>query len=149
MDELIRSLAQSIAHAGPEWAALIIVAVLVVTQVVPALKEYKTSRLDLERKWQAAQVELERSREQRKTDDAKRLDQRDQERSRAEGRWLELADHQQKLQEQTNLVIEGMRAQMEVNNALLAESKDRSREMAGEVHEMHQHLVAGRAGTAR
>ena len=82
-------------------------------------------------------MELERSREQRKVDDAKRLDQRDQERSRAEGRWLELADHQQKLQEQTNLVIEGMRAQMEVNNALLAESKDRSRHMARQVDEMH------------
>lgn len=126
MDELMKALAQSIAHAGPEWAALIIVAVLIVTQVVPALKEYKTSRLD-----------LERSREQRKVDDAKRLDQRDQERSRAEGRWLELADHQQKLQEQTNLVIEGMRTQMEVNNALLAESKDRSRHMARQVDEMH------------
>ncbi len=137
MDELMKALAQSIAHAGPEWAALIIVAVLVVTQVVPALKEYKTSRLELERERQAAQVELERSREQRKVDDAKRLDQRDQERSRAEGRWLELADHQQKLQEQTNLVIEGMRAQMEVNNALLAESKDRSRHMARQVDEMH------------
>ena len=149
MDELMKALAQSIAHAGPEWAALIVVAVLVVTQVVPALKEYKTSRLDLERERQAAQVELERSREQRKVDDAKRLDQRDQERSRAEGRWLELADHQQKLQEQagrlesafmneqTNLVIDGMRAQMEVNNALLAESKDRSRHMARQVDEMH------------
>ena len=52
MDELMKALAQSIAHAGPEWAALIIVAVLIVTQVVPALKEYKTSRLELERERQ-------------------------------------------------------------------------------------------------
>lgn len=137
MDELIRALAQSIAHAGPEWAAVIVVAVLAVTQGVPALEEYKTSRLELERERQSAQIELERAREERKADDAKRLDQRDQERSQAEGRWLELADRQQKLQEQTNLAIEGMRAQMEVNNALMSESKDRSRHMAKQVDEMH------------
>ena len=137
MDELIRALAQSIAHAGPEWASVIVVAVLAVTQGVPALKEYKTSRLELERERQSAQIELDRAREERKANDAKRLDQRDQERSQAEGRWLELADRQQKLQEQTNLAIEGMRAQMEVNNALMSESKDRSRHMAKQVDEMH------------
>ena len=137
MDELMGALAQSIAHAGPEWAAVIIVTVLGVTQVVPAWKERDERRMAMERERQAAELELAREREARKAEDAKRLDQRDKERSQNEGRWLEQGERSLRLQDETNAAIDGMRSAMEMNNALLSESKERSRHMAQQVDEMH------------
>ena len=124
MDELMGALAQSIAHAGPEWATVIIVTVLGVTQVLPAWKERD-------------------EREARKAEDAKRLDQRDKERSQNEGRWLEQGERSLRLQDETNAAIDGMRSAMEMNNALLSESKERSRHMAQQVDEMHN-IIARR-----
>ena len=137
MDELIGALAQSLAHAGPEWATVIIVTILGVTQVLPAMKERDERRMAMERERQTVALELERAREKRKAEDARRLDQRDQERSKAEGRWLELGERSLRLQDETNAAIDGMRSAMEMNNALLSESKERSRHMAQQVDEMH------------
>ncbi len=146
MDELMGALAQSIAHAGPEWAAVIIVTVLGVTQVVPAWKERDERRMAMERERQAAELELERAREKRKAEDARRLDQRDKERSQTEGHWVELTERSLRLQEATNAAIDGMKSAMEMNNALLSESKERSRHMARQVDEMHG-IIARREGT--
>ena len=132
MDELMGALAQSIAHAGPEWATVIIVTVLGVTQVLPAWKERDERRMAMERERQA-----------RKAEDAKRLDQRDKERSQNEGRWLEQGERSLRLQDETNAAIDGMRSAMEMNNALLSESKERSRHMAQQVDEMHN-IIARR-----
>ncbi len=146
MDELMGALAQSIAHAGPEWAAVIIVTVLGVTQVVPAWKERDERRMAMERERQAAELELERAREKRKAEDARRLDQRDKERSLTEGHWVELTERSLRLQEATNAAIDGMKSAMEMNNALLSESKERSRHMARQVDEMHG-IIARREAT--
>ena len=143
MDELMGALAQSIAHAGPEWATVIIVTVLGVTQVLPAWKERDERRMAMERERQAAELELAREREARKAEDAKRLDQRDKERSQNEGRWLEQGERSLRLQDETNAAINGMRSAMEMNNALLSESKERSRHMAQQVDEMHN-IIARR-----
>ena len=143
MDELMGALAQSVAHAGPEWATVIIVTVLGVTQVLPAWKERDERRMAMERERQAAELELERAREKRKAEDARRLDQRDKERSQNEGRWLEQGERSLRLQDETNAAIDGMRSAMEMNNALLSESKERSRHMAQQVDEMHN-IIARR-----
>lgn len=143
MDELMGALAQSIAHAGPEWAMVIIVTVLGVTQVLPVWKERDERRMAMERERQAAELELAREREARKAEDAKRLDQRDKERSQNEGRWLEQGERSLRLQDETNAAIDGMRSAMEMNNALLSESKERSRHMAQQVDEMHN-IIARR-----
>ncbi len=146
MDELLTALAQSIAHAGPEWAALILVTGLFVLRVLPMLKDRDDKRMAMAEERQAAELELERAREKRKAEDARRLDQRDKERSRTEGHWVELTERSLRLQEATNTAIDGMKSAMEMNNALLSESKERSRHMARQVDEMHG-IIARREGT--
>lgn len=141
IEELIKALADSIAHAGPEWATVVIVTVLGVTQVLPAWKERDERRMAMARERQAAEIELERDRERRKAEDAKRLDLRDQERSKAEGRWLELGERSLRLQDETNTAINGMRAAMDTNNALLNESRERSRHLAEQMDEVHGAIV--------
>lgn len=53
-----------------------------------------------------------------------------------------------KLQEETNAAINAMKAALEMNNALLGESKDRSRHMAMQVDEIHSIVAARKEGTA-
>lgn len=117
-----------------------------VTQVMPAWKERDERRMAMERERQAAALDLERAREKRKAEDARRLDQRDKERSQTEGHWVELTERSLRLQEATNAAIDGMKSAMEMNNALLSESKERSRHMARQVDEMHG-IIARREGT--
>lgn len=146
MDDLIAALAQSLAHAGPEWAAVILLAVLFCTKVLPMWKDGNDKRLSMAEERQRAELELERAREKRKAEDARRLDQRDKERSRTEGHWVELTERSLRLQEATNTAIDGMKSAMEMNNALLSESKERSRHMARQVDEMHG-IIARKEGT--
>ena len=141
MDELIGAMSESFASAGPEWATVIIVTWLVVTQVLPAWKERDERRMAMAREKQAAEMELERAREKRKAEDARRLDQRDKERSQNEGRWLEQGERSLRLQDETNAAINGMRAAMETNNALLNESRERSRHLAEQMDEVHGAIV--------
>lgn len=148
MDDLVAALAQSLAHAGPEWAAVIILAVLFCTKVMPMWKDRDDKRMAMVEERQAAELELERAREKRKAEDARRLDQRDKERSKTEGHWVELTERSLRLQEATNAAIDGMKSAMEMNNALLSESKERSRHMARQVDEMHG-IIARREGSER
>lgn len=141
MDELLTALVQSIAHAGPEWAALILVFGLFVLKVLPMLKDRDDKRLAMAAERQAAELELARERELRKAEDARRLDQRDKERSQNEGRWLEQGERSLRLQDETNAAINGMRAAMETNNALLNESRERSRHLAEQMDEVHGAIV--------
>lgn len=141
MDELLTALAQSIAHAGPEWAALILAFGLFVLKVLPMLKDRDDKRLAMAAERQAAELELARERELRKAEDARRLDQRDKERSQNEGRWLEQGERSLRLQDETNAAINGMRAAMETNNALLNESRERSRHLAEQMDEVHGAIV--------
>lgn len=141
MDELLAALAQSIAHAGPEWAALILVLGLFVLKVLPMIKDRDDKRLAMAAERQAAELELAREREARKAEDARRLDQRDKERSQNEGRWLEQGERSLRLQDETNAAINGMRAAMETNNALLNESRERSRHLAEQMDEVHGAIV--------
>jgi hypothetical protein len=138
MDAIAEGLGQSLAHAGPEWALLALVALLAFWKGVP-MAEKVAERAH----------EREVRREERKDREGANRAEFERRSAELQGRWLSQYEHATDVQEQTNAVMAGVQAEMATLNATLAESKDRSREMAGEVHEMHQHLVAGRAGTAR
>ena len=133
MDEFLSALGQSLAHAGPEYVtALGMVAVVawVASKAMPLYASHQAKRL-----------EIEQARETRKADEAARQDERDRERAKLEGRWLEQYEHATQVQAQTNAVMAGVEAQMTTLNATLADSKDRSRSMADEVHEVHAAVV--------
>lgn len=140
MDALLEALATSLAHSGPEYTlalGAIAIGAWVSSKVLPVWQSLKVE-----------QLELEKEREARKASDMRRLDQRDQERSKTEGRWLEQNERSMKLQEETNAAINAMKAALEMNNALLGESKDRSRHMAMQVDEIHSIVAARKEGTA-
>lgn len=138
VDQIVEGIGQSLAHAGPEWAMIALMAVLTVWKVLP-LAERVAERAH----------EREVRRERRKDRESAARDEFERRSAELQGRWLTQYEHATDVQKQTNAVMAGVQAEMATLNATLAESRDRSREMAGEVHEMHQHLVAGRAGTAR
>lgn len=140
MDALLEALATSLAHSGPEYTlalGAIAIGAWVSSKVLPVWQSLKME-----------QLELEKERESRKASDMRRLDQRDQERSKTEGRWLEQNERSMKLQEETNAAINAMKTALEMNNALLGESKDRSRHMALQVDEIHSIVAARKEGTA-
>ncbi len=118
MDEFLDAVAQSLAHAGPEYVTalgLVAIGAWVVSKALPLY---------------ATHPDEERSREQR-----------DRERSEMEGRWLTQYEHATHVQEQTNAVMEGVRAQMNTLNVTLQDSKERSADMAREVREIHEAVI--------
>lgn len=129
MDEFLDAIAQSLAHAGPEYITalgLVAIGAWVVSKALPLYASHQDKRLG-----------IEQQRERRKADEERSREQRDRERSEMEGRWLTQYEHATHVQEQTNAVMEGVRAQMDTLNATLQDSKQRSSEMAREVREIH------------
>ena len=145
MDALLEALAQSLAHSGPEWVGAIGLIATVGWGASQILPFWQTVRLE--------QLNLEKSREPRKAEDAKRLDQRDKERSVNEGRWIEQYEHANAVQEQTNealstlrTAVDGMRTSMDTTNMLLQQSKDRSKEMGAKIDAIHNVVIHGKEG---
>lgn len=133
MDEFLDAIAQSLAHAGPEYVTalgLVAIAAWVVAKALPLYAGHQDKRLG-----------IEEQREERKAAEERSREQRDRERSEMEGRWLTQYEHATHVQEQTNAVIEGVRAQMNTLNLTLQDSKQRSSEMAREVREIHEAVI--------
>ena len=129
MDEFLDAIAQSLAHAGPEYVTalgLVAIGAWVVARALPLYAGHQDKRLG-----------IEQQREDRKAAEEASREQRDRERSEMEGRWLTQYEHATHVQEQTNAVMEGVRAQMDTLNATLQDSKQRSSERAREVREIH------------
>ena len=133
MDDFLSAMGQSLAHAGPEYVTalgLVAIGAWVVSKALPLYAGHQDKRLGLEEQRKRRKAAEERSREQR-----------DRERSEMEGRWLTQYEHATQVQEQTNAVMEGVRAQMDTLNTTLQDSKKRSSEMAREVKEIHSAVI--------
>ncbi len=133
MDDFLSAMGQSLAHAGPEYVTalgLVAIGAWVVSKALPLYAGHQDKRLGLEEQRERRKAAEERSREQR-----------DRERSEMEGRWLTQYEHATQVQEQTNAVMEGVRAQMDTLNTTLQDSKKRSSEMAREVKEIHNAVI--------
>ena len=133
MDDFLSAMGQSLAHAGPEYVTalgLVAIGAWVVSKALPLYAGHQDKRLGLEEQRERRKAAEERSREQR-----------DRERSEMEGRWLTQYEHATQVQEQTNAVMEGVRAQMDTLNTTLQDSKKRSSEMARGVKEIHNAVI--------
>ena len=133
MDDFLSAMGQSLAHAGPEYVTalgLVAIGAWVVSKALPLYAGHQDKRLGLEEQRERRKAAEERSREQR-----------DRERSEMEGRWLTQYERATQVQEQTNAVMEGVRAQMDTLNTTLNDSKKRSSEMAREVKEIHNAVI--------
>lgn len=116
MDEILTALAESLAHAGPAYVLAFGALILFVLKIWPGLVEWVKRREDREDK-----------REQRKAEHEREM-------SELNGKWLLVS-------EQSARAMEGITSQMKVLNATLDESKDRSRDMARKVDEIHAAVV--------
>lgn len=119
MDELLMALAQSLADAGPLYVIAFGSLVLFTLKIWPSITRWVDRREDREDK-----------REQRMADYQRESAERD-------GKWLMVS-------EQSARAMEAMSEQMRVNNTLLMESKDRSRDMGHKVDEIHVVVVPRR-----
>ena len=133
MDELLASFGQSLAHAGPGYVVslgVIAIAAWIASKALPFWSEYQSKKL-----------EIDQAREKRKADESARQDERERERAVLEGRWLEQYEHATEVQKQTNAVLGGVEAQIATLNVTLADSKERSRNMAKEMHDVHRVII--------
>ena len=112
MDELLAALAESLANAGPFYVLAFGAIVLFVLKVWPSIVEWVNRREDREDKREQRTAEHER------------------EMAELNGKWLIVS-------EQSAKAMEGMTSQMEVLNATLQDSKERSRDMSSKVDEIH------------
>lgn len=113
----------------------------VAVKAIPIYQSRLENKSAVERERMEHEAEIAKMREERKAKEEDRLAQRDLERSQTEGRWLAQNERWLALQEQTNTVVEGVREQMQINNALLEESKTGSHAMAVQVSEIHHKVV--------
>ena len=119
MDELLAALAESLADAGPLYVIAFGALVLFTVKIWPSITRWVDRREDREDK-----------REQRMADYQRESAERD-------GKWLMVS-------EQSARAMEAMSEQMRVNNTLLMESKERSRDMGHKVDEIHAAVVPAR-----
>lgn len=123
MDEILLALSQSLAHAGPEYVFAFGAIALVALKLMPMIEADRKS-----------QREIEARREDRKAEEAKRREEHDREMVELNGRWLVVS-------EQSTEAMRAMSAQMEVLNATLADSKERSRALGEKVDDIHEAVV--------
>ena len=116
MDEFLAALAESLAHAGPAYVLTFGAIVLFVLKVWPSLVEWVNRREDREDRREQRTAEHER------------------EMSELQGKWLVVS-------EQSAKAMEAMSEQMRVLNVTLEDSKDRSRDMARKVDDIHAAVV--------
>lgn len=112
MDELSAALAASLADAGPLYVLAFGAITLFVWQVWPRICDWVNRREDREDKREQRMAEYQRESAER------------------DGKWL-------KVSEQSARAMEAMGEQMRVNNTLLMDSKDRSRDMGHKIDEIH------------
>lgn len=120
---------------------VIAILAFVAVKAIPIYQTFVENKSAIERERMENEAEIAKMREERKAKEEERLAQRDIERSQMEGRWLAQYERATAVQEQTNMVIEGMREQTHVLNTTLNDSKDRSRGMADKVDEIHEVVV--------
>lgn len=116
MDDLLAALARSLEDAGPMYVLAFGGIVLFVMKIWPSVSGWIDRREDREDKREQRMAEYQRESAER------------------DGKWLMVS-------EQSARAMEAMTEQMRVNNTMLAESKQGSREMAHEVHEIHAAVV--------
>lgn len=119
MDAMLDAIARSLADAGPAYVLAFGALVLFVMKVWPTISDIMQRREDRADK-----------QEQRMADYQRESAERD-------GKWLMVS-------EQSAKAMEGMTSQMQVLNATLQDSKERSRDMSRKVDEIHAAVIPPR-----
>lgn len=138
-DEIGRAYMEGLAANGPEWliigVTIAVVLAIIYFKIVPSILSVRERRISIEEKRAEVEMGLERTREARKERESKSREQRDQERSKMEGRWIQSMEQQQQIQQDTNTAINGIKASMDVLASAIHTSQQGSQTMRDELHE--------------
>lgn len=148
-------LVRAITPHGPGWiiALVVVVAILGIAykRVLPAWESSRAKRDDAESRRIDAEIAIEAKREERKASESKAREERDIERGRMEGRWVEAMERSNdinarsaEMQASTVAAVEGIRASMDALSASIEESRVNSRELGRKVDEIHSSLIGKR-----
>lgn len=109
---------------SPEWLFIVLLGVLIFIFLWKGILPIYERKVD-------ADIDLERQREDRKSEESKAREVRDIERSKVEGRWLEVTERIASVQAETNQVNAAIKQEMEalrIQNKALTETIQESRE---------------------
>lgn len=109
---------------SPEWLFIVLLCVLIFIFLWKGILPIYERKVD-------ADIDLERQREDRKSEESKAREVRDIERSKVEGRWLEVTERIASVQAETNQVNAAIKQEMEalrIQNKALTETIQESRE---------------------
>lgn len=127
----------TLGNSGPEWiiaGAIVLMIGYIAVKIVPIIKESKQKRDDAYIRKIDSDIELEKSREQRKVEETRARERRDIERSESEGRWIQLTEQIMNITEKNNQIEEAMVLSMDGLREDLKESRMGSREMQKSVN---------------
>lgn len=137
MDDLLTAFGESIAHGGPMYALVGVLAVIFAVSIWPAIDRRLTN-----------DDEREDRREERKAEESRLREEHDLEMARLQGQWLEQQGRSNAAMERSADVSKALRVQIEALNANLTDSKEHSRaigdaigSMASQVNDIHERIV--------
>lgn len=130
MDELIKSLAVSVAQGGPIYALILLIGIIFFLKVWPMIEE-KSKRAD----------DREDRAEQRMHDESVERRKHDEQMAKLQGQWLEEKAHSTKVQEQSNALMSSVDTKLELLTSLWQDSKRNSHDMGVKIDEIHMALT--------
>lgn len=126
--------------AGPEWFFFVLLLICIVLLIWKGFMPIYERKVN-------ADIDLEKQREDRKAEESKAREKRDIERSKVEGRWLEVTERMVETQAESNQVNKSIRAEMEAlrmqNKALtdsIKESREGSKTMLGKLDAIQNYI---------
>lgn len=126
----------TLGNSGPEWiiaGAIVLMIGYIAVKIVPIIKESKQKRDDAYIRKIDSDIELEKSREQRKVEETRARERRDIERSESEGRWIQITEQIIQITEKNNQIEEAMVLSMDGLREDIKESRVGSRKMQDSV----------------
>lgn len=135
--EPVNTYISSLGNSGPEWliaGALVLLFGYAVIKIIPIFQQSKERRDAAYTKKIDAEIELEKSREQRKVEESRSRERRDIERSESEGKWILLGESMVKASEAMTVSMKGL-------EAAINESKVGSRRMQDKIDVVYAKLI--------
>ena len=127
----------ALGNSGPEWiivGSIVLMLGYIAIKIVPIIKESKQKRDDAYIRKIDSEIELEKSREQRKVEETRARERRDVERSESEGRWIQITEQIVHMTEKNQQIEEAMVLSMDGLREDIKESRIGSKEMQKSVN---------------
>lgn len=144
MDGAARAYFDGLSGGGPAWliaGSIVAVIAFIAIKLVPMVIDSRKARDEAYVKKVEAEIELERVREERKTEESKARERRDVERSEAEGRWIQLTEQMVRVSEESNQIVKAVSASLDALEAAIKESRNGSKKLQEQMNVVYAKIV--------